>query len=130
VVLPRKAASHPQYCPIFTWTGWTSSSRQFSYRNTPEENSAGTTGSIRRCNMRSCRHASAVTAPRRAGCGGGSAACPPGIPKIPPTGVCATAGTPTYAEGGISRLMPTPGLCRVAGEGAGQGGASGRGLGI
>jgi retron-type reverse transcriptase len=63
-------------------------------------NSAGTTRSIGRCNMRSRRHASAVTAPRRAGCGGGFAACPPGIRKIPPTGVCATAGTQMTTSSG------------------------------
>ena len=33
----RKAAWFPPSCPIFTWTGWTSSSRQFSSRNTPGE---------------------------------------------------------------------------------------------
>ena len=35
----RKAAWFPPSSPIFTWTGWTNSSRQFSCRNTPGERS-------------------------------------------------------------------------------------------
>src|SRR4051794_22089082 len=37
---------------------------------------------------------------------------------------------PTYAELGISRLMPTAGLCRVGGVSAGEAGERGRARGI
>jgi Reverse transcriptase (RNA-dependent DNA polymerase) len=46
--MPHSAALHkaewpPRSCPISTWTSWTRSSRQSSYRNTPEENTENLT---------------------------------------------------------------------------------------
>jgi len=71
---------------------------------------------------RRCSRTSTCTTSSTCGLSGGGAGMR--------AGTWSSCVSPTYAELGISPLMPTPGLCRVAGEGAGQGGASGRGLGI
>jgi len=63
--------------------------------------------------------------PRCGSCGSSSGTCPAGIPAIPASGGSGTPGTPIYAARGISRLMPSTGLCRpdggVPGRGAGCG---------
>ena len=49
----RKAGSCPRSCPTSTCTGWTSSSRRFSSRNTPEAGAGHATRTTARWNRRS-----------------------------------------------------------------------------
>jgi group II intron reverse transcriptase/maturase len=58
---------------------------------------------------------SVETAPRRGHYASSCAVCRARIFAILAIGGCVTCGTPTYAEFGISRLMPTVGLCRLRG---------------
>ena len=89
----RRAGSSPRACPTSTWTGWTSSSRQFCCRNTPEVCAGvpilSTTGSA----ARSIVPANVVIKPRCGRCASSDAASPTRIQVILATGGCVTSGT-------------------------------------
>ena len=102
----RAVSCHPS-CPRSTCTSWTTSSRQFSSRNTPE--------GARRANpdtTRSGKHyggrASAVTGHRPGSCNGRCVASEPGSRTIPATGGCATPATPTIISWVSSDRRPKP----------------------
>ena len=67
---------------------------------------------------------------KRGRCVGNCNSSPPATPTIQASGGCIMSATPIYAAFGISRLMPTAGLCRVGGVAAGEAGERGRARGI
>src|SRR5260370_18237209 len=105
------AWSH-QSSQIFTWTGWTRSSRQFLYRSTPEAQAGHPILHTPGPEWLPCALANAATSPQHARCASSSAACPAWIPEIRATGGFATAGTQIYADVGITQLIPNSGLRR------------------
>ena len=108
----RRAGFSPRACPTSTWTGWTSSSRRFCCRNTPEVCSGVPTLSTTGSAARSIVPANVVIKPRCGRCASSGAAYRQGIHVILAIGGFVTSGTRTYADIWISPLMPSVALCR------------------
>ena len=112
----RRAAGRGGFtrsCPTSTCTGWTSSSRQFSSRNTPE-------GCAGHATRRTDRMRTAIEQARRRGDraevrAAAQAAAQPaqrGSAAIPATGGCGTSDTPTITCSGSPDQRPKPSRSR------------------
>ena len=109
----RRGGFSPRACPTSTSTGWTSSSKQFCCRNTPEVCTGVPILSTSGSQARSGVLANAATMPLRERCRSSNVASLQRIYRIPSIGGCVTSGMRIYADIGINRLMPSSELCRV-----------------
>lgn len=104
---PQGGVVH-QSSPVFSWTGWTRSSKQYSSRNTPEGNAERATERSARWRTRSRVRGGVVTVPRCGSCASSGGDCPAGIQAIPASGGCGSPDTPTTTSSGSSDPRPRP----------------------